>query len=544
VRPHHAGPVRDISLEDLRTGLRFFRDLPGFLRRPLDVDMARAILVGRLRERERDFLALARTAIYDQPTSPYRVLLARAGCEHGDLRRLVAQEGIEGALGRLAREGVYLTVDELKGRTPVVRGTTTLALDPARLWNPLVRTHAVARSSGSRGRSTPVPVDLRFVRDLGVDICLTTAARGGLGWRHASWTIPGSAAIAAALSYSAFGAHWVRWFSQVDPAAPVLHARYRWSTRVMRWGGRLAGVSLPVPRYVSLEDPRPIVDWLTATLAAGEVPHLLTFPSSAIRVCAAAARAGRDLQGVQLMLGGEPITPARLAVIHGAGATVTTGYGTAETGPCGVGDACLAPAAADEVHVFHDLHALIQSDASWPGAPLPAGTLLASSLRPSAPVVLLNASLGDQALLSRRACGCPLQQLGWSTHLHSIRSHEKLTSAGMAFLDGDVVRVLEEALPARFGGIPTDYQLVEDEGEDGRPRLRLLVHPSLGPLDPKLVADAFLDGIGPGSGVERLMGLVWREAGVVEVERRPPYATSSGKLLHVHVEHRGAVPPA
>lgn len=33
----------------------------------------------------------------------------------------------------------------------------------------------------------------------------------------------------------------------------------------------------------------------------------------------------------------------------------------------------------------------------------------------------------------------------------------------MTFLDTEVIRVLEEVLPARFGGSPTDCQLVEDD---------------------------------------------------------------------------------
>ena len=37
----------------------------------------------------------------------------------------------------------------------------------------------------------------------------------------------------------------------------------------------------------------------------------------------------------------------------------------------------------------------------------------------------------------------------------------------MTFLDSDVIRVLEEVLPARFGGGPTDFQLVEQEDDDG-----------------------------------------------------------------------------
>jgi hypothetical protein len=100
--------------------------------------------------------------------------------------------------------------------------------------------------------------------------------------------------------------------------------------------------------------------------------------------------------------------------------------------------------------------------------------------------------------------------------------------------------VLEEALPARFGGGPTDYQLLEEEAEDGRPRLRLLVHPSLGPLDAEAVADAFLSAIGAGSGAEHVMALQWRQAGLVGVERRVPLATASGKILHLHQEQRSA----
>jgi hypothetical protein len=96
--------------------------------------------------------------------------------------------------------------------------------------------------------------------------------------------------------------------------------------------------------------------------------------------------------------------------------------------------------------------------------------------------------------------------------------------------------VLEEVLPARFGGAPTDYQLVESTGPDGQPRLRLLVNPALGALDPESVSGTFLSAIGAGSGVERIMGLVWRDARLLEVERRPPLGTASGKILHLQTE--------
>jgi hypothetical protein len=94
------------------------------------------------------------------------------------------------------------------------------------------------------------------------------------------------------------------------------------------------------------------------------------------------------------------------------------------------------------------------------------------------------------------------------------------------------VRVLEEVLPGRFGGSPTDYQIVESPAGDGMPRITLLVHPRLGPLDERSLADAFLASLAPGDGGEHLMGVVWRQGDVLRVDRRPPIATSTGKIQH------------
>jgi hypothetical protein len=245
---------------------------------------------------------------------------------------------------------------------------------------------------------------------------------------------------------------------------------------------------------------------------------------------------------VQFAVVGEPMTAARLAVIRRAGADVMPVYGSAEAGRLGYG--CQAPVAPDDVHVLHDLVALIQPGPLDPGL-LPAKAILVTTLRASAPLILLNVSLGDQAEIEDRPCGCPLERLGWTGHLHTIRSYEKVTTGGMAFLDVDVIRVLEETLPARFGGGPTDYQLVEEEAADGSPRVLLLVHPSVGPQDPEDVVAAFLEAIGGQSSANRVMSLQWRGAGWLRVERRPPEAAASGKILHLHQSRRpsSARPP-
>jgi len=521
-----------LSLGDVLIGARFLRKLPSFLRDPLTIDEARVILRARLERRETAFLALVRRGIYENRASPYRPLLAHAGCEYGDLERSVTRDGVEGTLRDLFRQGVYLTVDEYKGRRPIQRGSTSISIDPVQLRNPQSACHVPVRTSGSRSRRMPVPMDLTFIRDCAVNVLLWLHARGAVESVKAHWQVPGSGAMARLLEYASFSPP-VRWFSPIDPTAAGLHPLYRWSATALQWGSRLARVPLPRSEYVPFDDPLPIVRWMDNVLRAGGTPHLHTWPSSAVRVAQAAATAGVDLDGAQFTVVGEPITDARLAVVRRVRAQAWPRYGSVESG--GIGYGCVAPERADEVHLLQDCVAVIQAGADGPARDLPVNALLLSSLRPTAPVVLLNVSLGDQASVGSRACGCPLEKLGWTTHLHTVRSYEKLTAGGVTFLDTEAIRVLEEVLPSRFGGTPTDYQLVEDAAEDGQPRLRLLVRPEVGPLDPHAVATAFLDAIGEGSQGARLMALRWRDTKVLRVQRQAPLTTPSGKILHLHL---------
>jgi len=527
---------------DAAVGVRFLARLPGFLRRPINPAEAESIIRRRHAERADDFLAIARRAVYAHPESPYRALLGHAGCEYGDLERLVRGEGLEEALRVLCREGVFLTVSELKGRCPVARGQLRFELGPTGLRNPASASHFPAQSGGSRGPSAALTVDLGFVGDVAADLAASLDARGAAGWWHAYWDVPGGT-IRPILASAKAGHVPRRWFALVDAVRCDLHPRYRWSARALHWGGRLAGVPLPAPEHVPLRDPLPVVRWMRGVLATGHTPLLLTYVSPALRVCEAARAAGIDLEGARFLLYGEPVTDARLAVIRRMGAKATPLYIATETWRLGEG--CLEPKAADDVHLLSDLHALIQPGSDGQRLGLPAQALLMTSLRSSAPLVLLNVSLGDQAVMADRICGCPLERLGWTTHLHSIRSYEKLTAGGMTFLDTDVVHVLEEVLPARFGGLPMHYQLVEGPADDGRPRVWLLVDPAVGPVDPEAVASAFLEAIGRGAGAERIMSVVWSDARLLRVERRPPVATASGKILHLHLaDHADRQSPA
>jgi hypothetical protein len=520
------------------------------------------MLVERLARRANDYPLLVRQAIYARPASPYLTLLRLAGCEAGDFERLVQQEGVEGALAALWRAGVYLSVDEFKGRRPVVRGSAQFDLDPSTLRNPFLAGEVPVQTSGSRGPSLTAGVSLEFVRDHAVDSLLVYEAYGGLGWQQAHWGVPGGDPLLNLLEFSTWGRPPARWFSSVDPTSPALHPRYRWSARALGWAGRLNRFPFPEPEHVPLEQPRPIVDWLRAAVQQGEPPHLWGYASSAVRVCQAAFEAGLDLEGTWFTAGGEPLTEVRRALIERAGAGVVPRYGSTECDVIAYG--CQRPNAADDLHLLHDRLAVIQPGAATgqparaagavgelsgpPGLAserpaLPPTTLLFTSLRPTNPLVLLNVSLGDQAELSQVPCGCPLERLGWTSHLRLVRSFEKLTAEGMAFLDAEVIQVLEETLPARFGGGPTHYQLVEAERPDGRPWLRLLVHPALGPLDEAALTETFFQALDAASGPEHVMALQWRGANILSVERRAPERTPSGKIQHLHRERTPSVSP-
>lgn len=516
-------------------GCRFLLELPTFLRHPIDTSQAAAEIKNRIDRRALNLTALLRQKIYENPASPYLWLLKQAGCELGDAEKLIEQEEVEGALRELFRRGVYLTIDEFKAKQPVTRGNAKLWIDPMAFRNHRVKVYSAMQSSGTSGvASPPIPLTLDYARARAANTSLMLHARRGGAWAHAIWGVPGGGAISYLLQLAGGGHRPARWFSQIDPRAPGLHPRYQWSARAVRWASRAAGTPLPAAEYVPLHDPLPIVRWMHDDLQRGRVPHLFTFSSCAVRVCQAALDRGLRLDGAQFTTSGEALTPARRAAIEATGASVAACYGIAECGWIGPG--CLAPASSDDLHLYEDLHALIQPGPQGASQDLPKNALLISSLSASAGLILLNVCFGDQADVGERDCGCPMAAVGWRRHLQNVRSYEKLTAGGMTFLDTDVITVLEELLPKQFGGGPTDYQLVEEETEDGRARLRLIVHPGVGPIDVAALKEAFFAGIGGGSGAAKIMQLQWREGQVLRIERAVPRNTERGKILHVYRE--------
>lgn len=522
-----------MTLQNLRVGFRFLAHLPRYLQARIDSESAAAILTRRLHSREAAFLRQVDLAVFSWPASPYLPLFKRAGINSQDVSELVRRDGVEKTLRVFLQEGIYLGVDEFKGRRELVRGNHCAQVSPKSFQNPASRYMVAASSGGSRSSGTPVLFDLEFIRSCAVNSLVVHELRGGNGWEKTTWEVPGGGARFRLLKYSLYGPPIRAWFSQVDPAADGLHPIYRWSTKAMRWGSFFSRQQLPAPVFSPISEPRPLFDWIDQVRRLGGTPLVFTFPSSAVALAQWAAANGRDLEGVEFTVSGEPITTARLETIRNLGGSVGARYGSVETGPLAYG--CLSPSAPDHCHFLTDLHAVIQAGDEGAALGLGKRSLLITSLDPKAPFLFLNASMGDEADLVLGNCGCPLESAGWGLHISHIRSVEKLTSAGMTFAGTDVIAVLEQKLPGKYGGIPSDYQLVEEEDADGKPILKLLVHPRVGPLDAEGLREDFLAFLGSRSIVDKLMEAAWREAGLLTVERRPPLQTKQGKILHFHV---------
>ncbi len=194
-----------------------------------------------------------------------------------------------------------------------------------------------------------------------------------------------------------------------------------------------------------------VARWLADRVAEGTPAEIHTRPSSGVRVCLAARERGYDISGTCFRFNSEPYTAAKAGVIAQAGARAAVQYSLAEIGNIGI--ACNAPAALDDVHVAIDKLAVVQHDKYLPNAAVSVPALYYTTLLPSSPKLMLNVESDDYGVLERRRCGCLLDDLGFHTHLSEIRSYDKLTSEGMTFLGSELISLVDEVLPSRFGGI-------------------------------------------------------------------------------------------
>jgi hypothetical protein len=521
-----------LGLRARRTGheaamaARLARDLPGWLRRGQSFETATARVQGWLAHREYRFLANARRYIFEHPTSPYLPLLRHAGCEYGDAERLVRDEGLEGALSVLAARGVYLTFDEFKGRREVVRGSTRFLTTTEAFDHPTMRPIFVSYTGGTRGIPQAVMRSVGYVDAIASSVAVVLLAHGLRDARHAFWvTNP----LPLILTYAALGQEVARWFRPL----PDFPWQAWLGTRLVTTSGALAGRHIPVCRHLDPERVAELVRWIDRRPRDGRPFMFSTLTSMAVRVALAAREAGIDLTGVTFRVQSEPLTPAREAHLRAVGARVIDNYAMAEA--VDMGFSCGDAAASDDLHVMADRFALITRERPvLPGGPT-VDAMLVTALSDVNPKIVLNVETGDYARIAQRDCGCFLGTLGLTTHLSQIRSFEKLSAEGVTFVGTALAEILESTLPARFGGTPLDYQLLEEEAADSFTRLVLRVSPSVGGVDEVALRATFLAELARGSVVDRYQSELLRRADSLVISRQVPLATAAGKIFPFHL---------
>ena len=531
------------TLEHCRVFARFPRALKRFAGRRLTLDDARQIVRERMDRREENFLRVVERGIYAHASSPYLPLLRMAGCELGDLRALVRTRGLEGALRELRAAGVYITFEEFKGRAPIVRNGMTIPVKSRDFDNPCARRDFTLQTGGSTGIATSVNQDLDHLAATAPYTLLMLHAHKTLGAPIACWRafFPDTA-LRGILERSYCGQTTERWFSPLGWRDSKYWLRYGLATRYMMFWMRRHGIHVPSPEVVRLDDARVVARWAHDAARRHGRALLSAAVSRALRVCLAAEEAGLDLTGVVFRVGGEPMTPAKAAIMRRAGARYVPSYSMTEARSIARG--CVEPAHLGDLHLIHDAYALLTFPHAIGALGLTVPAFNLTALLDTAPKVLLNVQGDDYGVVEERSCGCELERWGYSTHLRDIRSYSKLVGEGVTLIGNEMQRVLESVLPARFGGTVLDYQLLEEEDANGFTRLYLLISPRVRIASEAEVVDVVLRSLAEGSSsmaqgaMTDAAGIVWRQARSLEIRRANPVSTDRGKVLPLRVEHR------
>jgi len=497
------------------------------------VDGYQAVLRENVARREERFLELVKGSVFENSRTPYHDLMRLAGCTFEDLREMVGREGLEGALEQLRLAGVYMTHAEAKGAA-VVRGGREIANDRAATRNPSSQGGMETISSGSRsaGMATLTSNAFRRYRSQYERLFYDEFGLEGAALATLQWTLPAPAGLLYGAFWASTGKRVERWFTAGGSWRSGAH--YRLATAALVWEGRLLGRWMPLPEYLPQNDYSPVAVWIAETKKGGRRAYLRSNASACTRVCAAARDLGLDIAGTLFMISGEAVTEGKRALMESVGVRAYPRYVVSEVGTIGAGCAHLE---GNSVHVYTDSVAVISYRRPAPFTDSTVNSLLLTSVNPLASRVYLNVEMDDCGDIGIADCGCLHSRLGYRTVIRDLYSFGKLSGHSTTLAGSDIVRILEERLPARFGGAPGDYQMVEEQGET-QVEIKLRVSPGVKGADPKVVESYFLDcirGVYGGTASRR----VWEHSGSISAIIAEPHRTSTGKVLPLHLAGLG-----
>jgi len=512
----------------LKDFVGFLRDIPDFIRNPISIDRATAAVTERLANRDAAFVRFVNTTLLMAPQSPYPRLFELAGCAPGDLAAMVRDRGVEQTLMALRAAGVYVSFEEFKGRKTLVRGGGEIPISPSAFANPSLTRAFATTTSGSSGVPRMAHTTLDHLATQSEHRIIALAAHGLIDAPSAIWRpiLPAASGLNNVLRLARFGRPPLKWFAPVanDSTRPPL--AYRLATAAALAMGRWAGARLPFPEAVPFSEAIRIARWMARQRDACGRVWLNTTVSGGVRVAGAAQEHGIDLSGAVFMVAGEPATAAKVQRIRASGADYFTDYGMTEIGRIAIG--CARPAREGDLHLLTDVVALIPCTRLVGKSDRPVSSLHVTSFSPQSPTLLLNVEFDDEGILDVEPCGCPLETLGLRTHLRDVRSYGRLTSEGVTVTGAELIRIIEEVLPARCGGSPLDYQFAEEEDASGFTRLTLIASPHVTVSDEAL-RDEVLMALSRAGGATALARGFWQQAGTLRVRRSAPFVSERGK---------------
>lgn len=515
----------------IKAYLNFVFELRSFLRQRETIEETKDIVRQQLANREENFLNTLRTNVYDYPKSPYLPLLQAANITHPDVVKMVSQKGLEGALEELFDAGVYVTFEELKGRNPIKRNGVEYHVSDSDFNNPNLNSFMMGQSGGSTGAPTHTRIDLDHITQ---NTRITNLIWGlnGIGDSPiANWfgMMPITPGYTTGLRLARSGYKLDKFYSPTRTSI----ASPRWLFTIMSYFlvlmVRFQGRYFPFPEYVPLNDPLPIAKWIASSLHEHGKCVLICSPSKAVRVCLSAEKHGLSLQGLNIHLGGEPMSEAKAKIMKRSGATTVERYTFNEVGA--LAQNCLNPSHSGDMHHLSHHSAIIQRPIEILDQTVNA--FCVTSLHPTGPKMLLNALTDDYGEMQMADCGCPLHEIGFQHQISNVHSYRKLSTEGTTLVGSDIIHILETILPDKFGGSLLDYQLIEQEDSNGLTRLYLYVDPSVSVTDNQSLVEGFLVALKDSHGSAKLAQEEFRQASTIQIRRQAPILTARGKYTPI-----------
>ncbi len=502
---------------------RMLRAIVQHLRSPLEPD-PEGFIRKQMEARPENFLAHAKT-VMSMPEHPYAQMFRLAGCSYADLESSVRGDGVEATLRKLLEEGVFLTHDEFRGKKEIVRsGRHIPAL--ASMWNnPASKGGYVQSSSGTSGRSVTTFHSVAAARQgesMGTLFLREFKFSGGARVSVAP-ILPGFGLLSA-IGTGRLAVGYDRWFATGGASWKNLH--YRIITRLLVAEIRLLGLQVPYPTYLKQNDFLPAAQYISMRVAGGDQAGMHGFVSAIARVAEAALSNGLDLTGCLALTAGEALTDAKRQLIQSSGIRVYSSYGTTDFG--GIGMPCSQMTTGNCTHVMKHAIALVSRTEESAWADTQVNSLYATSLLPIASRIFINAEIGDTGVIEKATCDCSFSKLGFDLQVRDIAAISKVTAQGVTIEVTELVPLLEEALPAQFGGHAGDYQLCEIEA-GSQTEIVLRIRPGVSTTPPHDILKFFLDE------VKRVYGgslsvVSWLHAEGVRAEVSPPVLTATGKF--------------